>query len=218
MTPNKCAMHFLCLHGAGTNSRIFELQTAALRYELGGDHTYHFVDGVVMQPKARGVESLAPSDEALYAYYRPGCGESFSGAVADLARYLRDSGPFDGIIAFSQGTSLAAALLSDRLQVLETGIRCGIFFCGRPPFVDAGTPPPDASADKAQLEIRVPTAHIWGRSDDMEPGKALMLSGMCQSSNRHIYVHLGGHEVPGPRDKGGLVESANTIRSLLRQL
>ena len=40
-------MRFLCLHGMGTNSRIFEAQTAAIRYLLGSEHTFEFIDGAV---------------------------------------------------------------------------------------------------------------------------------------------------------------------------
>jgi len=29
----------------GTNSRIFEMQTATIRYALGNQHIYEFVDG-----------------------------------------------------------------------------------------------------------------------------------------------------------------------------
>ena len=38
-------MRWLCLHGMGTNSRIFEAQTAAIRYAMGQEHSFEFVDG-----------------------------------------------------------------------------------------------------------------------------------------------------------------------------
>ena len=45
-------MHFLCLHGRGTNGRIFEAQTAAIRQAVGSGHTYEFIDGGVVAPAA----------------------------------------------------------------------------------------------------------------------------------------------------------------------
>ncbi|KAI1084494.1 serine hydrolase FSH [Whalleya microplaca] len=216
-------MHFLCLHGAGTNSRIFELQTAALRYELGGDHTYTFVEGVVSQDKAPGIESIAASEDLCFAYYKPHCAKSFSKAVMDLETFLKTDGPFDGVMTFSQGASLASAILIESLRLHESGLRCGVFFCGRLPYIDAGTPPPcsphTATPGASAWEtIDMPTVHIWGAKDNIEPGQSLALSKLCCPEQRHVHIHSGGHEVPGPRDKEGLVESANAIRKMLLQL
>ncbi|KAI1099780.1 serine hydrolase FSH [Jackrogersella minutella] len=212
-------MHFLCLHGAGANSLIFELQTAALRYELGGGHTYDFVEGVVVEQRAYGVESLATSKDLCFAYYKPHCAESFNEAVENLERYLKTDGPFDGVIAFSQGVSLATAILVDKLKLQESGLRCGIFFCGRLPFIDAGAPHVSSDhTNTGRMTIEIPTVHIWGGKDDIEPGHALALRKICCPERSHTYIHGGGHEVPGPRDKGGLVESANAIRSMLARL
>ncbi|KAI1662267.1 serine hydrolase FSH [Daldinia decipiens] len=215
-------MHFLCLHGAGTNSKIFEFQIAALRYELGGDHTYDFVEGVVAQDRAPGIENLATSEDLCFAYYKPHSTESFKKAVDDLEKYIKTDGPFDGIIAFSQGVSLACAILIDELRHRESGLRCGIFFSGRPPFIDAGTPPTRYShttpSKTREGTINIPTVHIWGAEDKIEPGQALALSRLCSSDNRYEYIHGGGHEVPGSRDKEGLIESVNVIRCMLTQL
>ncbi|KAI1651120.1 serine hydrolase FSH [Daldinia loculata] len=215
-------MHFLCLHGAGTNSKIFEFQIA-LRHELGGDHTYDFVEGVVAQHRALGIENLATSEDLCFAYYKPHNAESFKKAVEDLEKYIKTDGPFDGIIAFSQGVSLACAIFVDELRLRESGLRCGIFFSGRPPFIDAGTPlthysHPTTPVKAGEVPINIPTVHIWGAEDKIEPGQALALSRLCRSENRYEHIHGGGHEVPGSRDKEGLIESANVIRRMLAQL
>lgn len=170
-----------------------------------------------------GIESLATSEDVCFAYYKPHCEASFGKAVADLDKYLKTEGPFDGVIAFSQGASLASAILVDRLRLRESGLRCGIFFCGRLPFIDAGTPPSCSSHTATpvvgeEVMIGIPTVHIWGAEDNIEPGQASALSKLCCPEKRHVHIHGGGHEVPGPRDKEGLVESANTIRSMLARL
>lgn len=58
-------MHFLCLHGMGTNSRIFEAQTAAIRYTLGSQHTFKFLDGAVPAQMAASM-SYCPPYSILY--------------------------------------------------------------------------------------------------------------------------------------------------------
>lgn len=231
-----------------------------MRYELGGDHTFTFVEGVVAHNKApgnlwgknadpdtlgfvieaeseltadTGIENVVTSDEMCFAYYKPYCAESFDEAVAALERYIATDGPFDGVVAFSQGASLAMALLVDESQRQRSGLRCGIFLCGRLPFVDAGRPrsaspsgyshPPTTCTPAGSTEttpsIDMPTAHIWGAKDEVEPGQGLALYELCRSGpGRHGYMHGGGHEVPSARNKEDLVESANTIRRMLAQL
>lgn len=177
-----------------------------------------------------GIENLATSEELCFAYYEPWCIESFDKAVADLERYLATDGPFDGIIAFSQGASLATAILVDESRLQRSGLRCGIFFCGRLPFVDVdvdveaptgssryrhATAVPPGGTD---LRIDIPTAHIWGAEDSIEPGQGLALNELCHSGRRYGHIHRGGHEVPGAKDKDDLVESANAIRRMLAQL
>jgi pimeloyl-ACP methyl ester carboxylesterase len=162
-----------------------------------------------------GVEMLASPDEGFFAYYKPHCATSFNQALNDLQRYMETEGHFDGLVAFSQGTSLAMALLVGSPECLSH-IRCAIFFSGRRPFVDCGTIPSVTSQVNAQEKmIRIPTAHIWGREDRVEPGESLALSELCPPQHRMIYVHAGGHEVPGPKDREGLVESVNIVRKLL---
>jgi len=123
-------------------------------------------------------------------------------------------------VAFSQGASLAGALLLDRVKSCTLGLRCAIFLCGRDPFNELGGAgsilSPTVHGGHGLIEM--PTAHIWGIDDKTEPGQASALSELCRIERRHIYIHTGGHEVPGPRDHDGLVESANTIRRMLAQL
>ncbi|KAK7744555.1 hypothetical protein SLS53_003440 [Cytospora paraplurivora] len=173
------------------------------------------------------IEDLATPDELCFAYYKPYCAKSFEEAIAALQRYLASEGPFDGVVAFSQGASLATAILVDESRLQRSGLRCGIFLCGRLPFIDARPSPgshpryphttaaPDGSTP---LRIDVPTAHIWGAADEIEPGQGLALSKLCRPEVRYEHVHGGGHEVPGARDKEDLVESANAIRRMLAQL
>ena len=121
----------------GTNSRIFEAQTAAIRYTLGPQHTYEFVDGSVptkMAPgmlipilvhargwgaaliRATAIEPfVSPSDEFLQ-YADDASSDSCLRALLDLEAYIEEDGPFDGVMAFSQGAGLAASLLIRQTQ------------------------------------------------------------------------------------------------------
>jgi len=136
---------------------------------------------------------------------------------------VAQEGPFDGILAFSQGTSIAAAFILDQQRQARAAahtstrasgsVACAVFFAGRLPYIDAGCSPQAASADSELIEV--PTTHIWGSTDHIEPEQHEALSQICRSDKRQVLVHGGGHEVPGARDKEALADSANLIRRML---
>jgi len=93
-------------------------------------------------------------------------------AIDYLYRIMEDEGPFDGIIGYSEGATMAATLLLHEQRRYETtGIppmfKCALFFAGWPPM----NPDLDAIvlADESDLTITIPTCHVskfckWCRS------------------------------------------------------
>ncbi|KAL8638785.1 MAG: hypothetical protein Q9228_004094 [Teloschistes exilis] len=166
-------MRFLCLHGAGTSSELFESQTAALRYELGGQHLYEFVQGIKSVPVAPELASISKMDNATYyAYYVPEIRVTVREALDDLDAYIAEEGPFDGLLAFSQGACLAAMHLvrqSVEHPSATPSFRCAIFIAcpnvyDLSAFVERGefrclNPKTDGHP------IQIPTVHIWGEKD-----------------------------------------------------
>ena len=154
---------------------------------------------------------------------------SFRKAQDDLSRYITVEGAFDGVIAFSQGTSLASAFILEqqlRSSDGESGVkdqpfRCAVFISGRLPYLDVSEEPyhvVHSGGTVLNSVIGIPTVHIWGTNDKVEPGQGLALSEMCKSQNRFVSVHDGGHEVPGPRNKEALTSSVHAIKRMLAKL
>ena len=142
----------------------------------------------------------------------------------DLEQYLKTEGPFDGLIAFSQGTALASAFLLELIprfqshgQTYTPSCQCAVFVCGRLPFLDTGMRPYPQQADCRNI-IGIPTVHIYGSNDLIDPGQGPALKDLCDPKKAYVYKHQGGHEVPGPKDKDALIESANMIRRMLAAL
>ncbi|GKZ78254.1 hypothetical protein AnigIFM56816_001810 [Aspergillus niger] len=214
-------MRFLCLsglaltseslHGSGSNSRAFEQQTAALRYELGERHTFEFVEGTV--PWNASSESASEAGEITFAYCDPHQPQSCLQALHDLENYLRIKGPYDGVMAFSLGTSLALALLVDHARKGKMQ---------PPPFKVAvlfSNPGEVYNVDSLRLSrieplhpqptVAIPTAHIWGSADTWR-AQASLAPEYCKKENQSIFVHDGGHEIPtAARD---VVKMANVIQ------
>ncbi|KAI0144467.1 serine hydrolase FSH [Xylariaceae sp. FL1272] len=197
-------MRFLCLHGMGTNNKVFETQTAALRYALADSHTYEFAEGVISTEMHPDIGGIFPATDSYYHYFDANSVQSCKKAMENLEGFIAIEGPFDGVIGFSQGAALAAAVMARRWQkdpVAEATnpiFKCAVFF-------GAGLPCDPAALEAGQVRglspdtdwglIRVPTTHVWGREDSSSHPP--ILAELCDPNLRQVYVHEGGHGIPG---------------------
>ncbi|OGM50471.1 hypothetical protein ABOM_001024 [Aspergillus bombycis] len=199
-------MRFLCLHGIGSNSQAsttFEQQTAAIRYELGNQHTYDFVEGGV--PWESSIPQATETDEATFTFCDPKEPQSCQQAARDLDRYIKEEGPFDGIIGFSLGATIALSWLVNWDQTKQ-GVRShgapfkvAVFFssASQPYDLDALARDHIAYLNPAQMSrvLDMPTAHIWG-SADPHAADARRAVEFCDPQKRSVFVHANGHEIP----------------------
>ncbi|PWY83832.1 hypothetical protein BO94DRAFT_586880 [Aspergillus sclerotioniger CBS 115572] len=203
-------MRFLCLHGMGTNARIFEHQTAAIRQSLGSGHTYEWLEGAVKTQMAPGIQDLVSLDDEFLTYVND-TPESQRQAMTDLEHFIAGEGPFDGLMGFSLGAGCGATYLLDHLQQGGKGrppFRCAVFFSGAPPLqAKSASPGP-------RLLIDIPTVHVWGLND-LAYGYGPALSRWCNAEQREVVLHEGGHEIPGPRDPLALARTVQAIKRTL---
>ncbi|KAF1951579.1 hypothetical protein CC80DRAFT_424423 [Byssothecium circinans] len=211
-------MRFLCLHGMGTNSQIFELQTAAIRHALGDHHTYEFIEGSVPCPPAPGLSNLTQHDDEFFRYIDDDdVNASGLTALNDLEALIHESGPYDALFAFSEGAGLAASLLVHRARLHAASgaelplIKCAVFFSGGVPMDPETGRLMDGDTDGEVIDV--PTAHIWGKNDDLYPTFGPVLSKLCKATSREIYIHDGGHRIPGAAD----VEAVKSCVSVIRR-
>ncbi|KAK6598098.1 ef-hand calcium-binding domain-containing protein [Botrytis cinerea] len=219
-------MRFLCLHGMGTNSDHSYTHTVAIRYALSPDHTYDFIEGSVPCTIApghpAGLSVLVAPGTQTFQYADESSIASCSKALLDLQDYISEFGPYDGIIAFSSGASVAATfiirqqILLKRQDCMKFNFKCAIFFSGGIP-VD-----PTALLEREEFVILqpdihgeiidLPTAHIWGCNDQLYPTFGPVLTDLCRRDLREIFIHQGGHEIPGPDNKTAVAEIVKIIR------
>ena len=117
-------------------------------------------------------------------------------ALSDAQSVLDNEGPFHGVVGFSEGGSLAAAVLAQN-QARPVGsssnhhLLCGIFFNSYPPFTADGKKLM-LSEDFGQ-PMQVPSLHVISSRDNFyAAGQAL--SQLC--SHPTIYEHDEGHLIP----------------------
>ncbi|KAF5716828.1 serine hydrolase FSH [Fusarium mundagurra] len=193
-------MRILCLHGMGTNSKVLEMQTSALRHQLSHSqsHKYEYVDGGEPMPPAPGIEAFIGDDESL-AYYHPHSAKSILTAIDDLWEYIAEEGPFDGVLGFSQGASLAAMIIARARHSNPPPFQFAIFFCAGLPYCEKSLSAGEVKflrlEDTQGPVIHVPTAHIFGKKDpDVSYSKAM--TELCHPWGRVLLDHGAGHEIP----------------------
>jgi Serine hydrolase (FSH1) len=89
--------------------------------------------------------------------------ESVQEALDYLYQIMEEEGPFDGIIGYSEGATVAATLILHEqrrfeIEGREPMFKCALFFAGWPPM------DPELNrivlADESDLMITIPTCHI----------------------------------------------------------
>jgi predicted esterase len=144
------------------------------------------------------LEAFISPDEGL-AYCNPHSAESVLTAINDLSEYIAEEGPFDGVLGFSQGASLAAMIIVRARHSNPPPFQFAIFFCAGLPYCEKALGAGELKFLKAEdtggSVIHVPTANIFGAKDpDVSYGKALVE--LCQPWGRVVLDHGAGHEIP----------------------
>ena len=139
-------------------------------------------------------------------------------AVEALDAYIAAEGPFDAIMGFSQGAYLAATLLALKVkqnpqkQLMDPIFKCAVFFSGDCPYDPVVLRGEILDLDMEGETITIPTTHVWGHNDKVWPGRALKLSKMCKKKGRTVYIHDGGHDIPGSKSKAAVIGIVHAIR------
>lgn len=141
--------------------------------------------------------------------------DSAQEALNYLYRIIEEDGPFDGIIGYSEGATVAATLILHEQMRLETEgreptFKCALFFAGWPPL--------NAElnrivlADESDLTITIPTCHVIGSLDPYLAG-SIALYNICEMDNAYLFDHAKGHTLP--RDKHTVKELGDIIRNMV---
>ncbi|KAJ6030991.1 DUF341 domain protein [Penicillium herquei] len=139
-------------------------------------------------------------DGPFLSYYDWNSATSIHTAYQLIEELIEEQGPFDGIMGFSQGGSLAASFLLHHAttypsQPVELLFRFAIIICSGNPFDARGPTTRRYHPNEDTGRIPIPTGHIVGRKDDEYPGQ-LLLHRLCDSRRATLYNHGGGHEIP----------------------
>jgi hypothetical protein len=210
-----------------------------LRYELGDSHTYDFVEGIFPYELAPGrfpsqktqsallsdgiseIKDIVSSDDQGFSYFDPESTSASLQAVEDLEHFIAREGPYDGVLAFSQGMMLVCTLLMRNMeQKRPLPFKCAIFFSPRMAPLDYADLCrgffTEIKAKRVPQAIEIPTTLVWGTLDP-HASKAVEMQEFFSRDGLSTCVHDGGHEIPGYALKKGLLDTVNVIRRTTNQ-
>ncbi|ORX93615.1 serine hydrolase FSH [Clohesyomyces aquaticus] len=217
-------MRFICLHGKGTSSQILQMQTAALRHELGEGHVFEFVGGTVQCPMAPEIAHISNPDIPHYEYFAGA--SSYLGALQKLEEYIQHHGPYDGVLGFSQGAGLALMYLIRhshlyprkplpfRVAILFS--RIGVYNPAH--WMATGEAIALVEMPQGLNKLNIPVAAIWGENDwDLSKSEAANTKGLVRENCIWSFVHEGEHEIPRPAMKGSVLGAVKVIKRAIAQ-
>jgi hypothetical protein len=139
------------------------------------------------------IKNVFPGDTGFFAYCDSTSAASTLKAIDELDAYIAAEGPYDGVIAFSQPAALVITLMIRKFKEDPEGqsadplFKCAVFFSPAIMPVDYKALQVDEihtlSFAIAGEIIGIPTAHIWGSSDQWA-ATGSELSKMCKANVR----------------------------------
>ncbi|KZF20980.1 hypothetical protein L228DRAFT_262056 [Xylona heveae TC161] len=130
-------MKFLCLHGAGTNSHVLEIQFGPIREALSSNGQFEFYDAFCEVEPVEEIRNIFAGP--FFTWYSPGLGgHTLEEAKAELLDIIETEGPFDACLGFSQGAALLAAVMIDHQKNNPFGpnlFKLAVFICGGAPLL-----------------------------------------------------------------------------------
>jgi hypothetical protein len=165
------------------------------------------------------IQGFFSAEDTYFGYFEREDVKTCQKALTDLQNYIAFEGPFDGVIAFSQGATVASTLIIHHARRNPSAapiFKCAIFFSGGQPcdpdLLESGRVRMMNFKEDGEV-IQVPTANIWGRNDPLPwVGE---LDRLCAVDRRITYIHNGSHEIPGSKMKDTVTDCVNVFRRIV---
>lgn len=193
----------LCLHGYRQNGQTFRERTGSLRKILKKHAELVYITAPnKVEPLEEDKSAdqrgwwFSTKDDTFSATEKSDVNPGYEESLDVIAEAVKEQGPFDGLLAFSQGAAMAAIICAlqeqgdERFPFSFVIIIAG--FCSR----SSGHLP------LYQQPITIPSLHVFGDTDRVIP-KDMSEELLACFKDAHTIQHPGGHFVPasGPQKK-----------------
>lgn len=189
----------LCLHGFAQTASVFAAKSSGIRKMLKKEHVEtYYLDGPIVLTNDDlpfDASSLgAGADTEFRGWWKIDDDFDITPAVDAVKSAIKEHGPFDAVMGFSQGAALAQYLTENMSELGNTKpIKFGIYFSG---FLGSNM---QVNAKYLAHKISVPTLHILGESDSLVSNDRSLLIAEEYCENATVFKHPGGHYVPNQK-------------------
>lgn len=147
----------------------------------------------------------------------------------EMQYFIELNGPFDGLIGFSEGASIAITLLIEDARSSFAKFKCAVLFCTLKTVDLASLDQDSGSGDKlcflerderdveSEYPIKIPTAHIWSNTDDVACGASEKAMRLCEQAFVESLVHDLGHDIPGSHTDKFVAETVNIVERTIER-
>ncbi|XP_056168375.1 uncharacterized protein LOC130134495 [Syzygium oleosum] len=208
----------LCLHGFRTSAKILETQIHKWPESVLEKLDLVYLDAPYPSTGRSGVEGIF--DPPYFEWFQANQDfteyENFEECIAFIEDFMVKNGPFDGLLGFSQGAILAAALPGmqgeglvltkvPKIQflILISGAKLGGSKFSAPPLAANAFSPP----------VKCPSLHVIGENDFQKPESIALLDSFVDPIVIH---HPKGHTIPRLDDQS--LEIVNNFIEKIRNL
>ncbi|KAJ1346133.1 hypothetical protein KIN20_000840 [Parelaphostrongylus tenuis] len=120
MSSVKTRLRILCLHGYRQNDVLFREKSGSLRKQLRKYADFEFISAPLLANVAESNERedvrswwFSREDDQFSSRDVCSIATGFEKSVSFVCEFVRQNGPFDGVLGFSQGASMAHLLVDD---------------------------------------------------------------------------------------------------------
>lgn len=193
----------LCIHGRSANAEVMQFQMTVLKHRLQSMCDFHYVEGP-FQAASLDKDILAGGFQPpFFTWYvvSDNAAERKRGmtkVIKQVSMYLREHGPFHGIVGFSTGAGIAALLC----KVAQSPEMFGPEWCGPglPNFCAFILSVCGANLPREELfagdKIKIPLINLIGKHD-FNRAQSHQLGSYFEISN--VLEHSEGHRFPDHR-------------------
>ncbi|KAL8609858.1 hypothetical protein ACOMHN_020693 [Nucella lapillus] len=207
------ATKILCIHGYRQNGQSFRQKTGAFRKLIKKKAELVFITAPNIVPPLDTAENSAEAsggndessgwwfsrpDDYFHAQDPSDCCKGYDLSLQTILQAVKEQGPFDGVLGFSQGAAMVSLVLGEQEKQSEKWFQFAILVAG----FKSRSSPHQALYEK----ISIPTLHVFGETDKVIPKD--MSEDLLQHYEDPLTLHHpGGHFIPaGGQEKKVYVE------------
>ncbi|KAM5575487.1 hypothetical protein ABKV19_014446 [Rosa sericea] len=190
---------FLCLHGFRTSGLILKTQLGKWPESVLKNFDLDFLDGPFPAQGKSEVEGIFDPPYHEWFQFNKEFSEytNFDECLEFIEDYMIKNGPFDGLLGFSQGAILSAALpglQAKGLALTKVPKIKFLIIIGGAKFKS-----PTVAENAYSSPIQIPSLHFLGETDFLKPYGLELLENCVDPTVIH---HPKGHTIPRLDEKG----------------